>query len=271
MLRSSFMAAAKASSTGRAGRGGRRTTGRQAASATLSGIDKASPAFDGALGVFEALLGEVGVGAVVGLDELEADGRGLVALGQEVAGGEEVALALGHLVALDHEESRVEPHAGEGAVRGIGAERAGGLRDLALVVREDVVFTAGVQIDDRGLAGVVGEELLELRPPPSPSRRRALMTVHSMCQPGYPAASMPPPQPGLGHFMMWVASSFQSRKSAGCFFSCWWPSLTRPPAPDREGVERVAARACRSFRTSEHRSRRRGGRAHRRRRRGRGR
>ena len=66
---------------------------------------------------------------------------------------------------FDDEEARVEPVAGEEGAPG----GAAGLCDLALVVGEDVVLAAGVDVDH----AVV-----------SAASRLMAMTEHSRCQPG---------------------------------------------------------------------------------------
>ncbi len=63
---------------------------------------------------------------------------------KHIAHGEEIALAFGHFFAFDEQEARVHPEAGE--VRFTGG--AAGLCDFAFVMGEDVVFAAGVNIDD---------------------------------------------------------------------------------------------------------------------------
>jgi hypothetical protein len=65
------------------------------------------------------------------------------ALGDQVVEGVEVALALGHLVAVDEQVRAVEPMRGET----LHAGRALGLRDLVLVVREAEVDAAAVQVE----------------------------------------------------------------------------------------------------------------------------
>jgi hypothetical protein len=58
--------------------------------------------------------------------------------------GEEVAKGLRHLLAVHAEHARVHPH-----VRKRAAPRAHGLRGLVLVVREDQVLAATVDVDGR--------------------------------------------------------------------------------------------------------------------------
>ena len=74
--------------------------------------------------------------------EQEADGGGAVALEQEVAEGEEVALGFGHLAAFDEQEADVHPVPGEEGARG-----GFGLGDLVFVMREHEVFAAGVEVE----------------------------------------------------------------------------------------------------------------------------
>ena len=61
----------------------------------------------------------------------------------------EVALALGHLLALDHQVGAVEPVGGEA----LHAGGALGLGDLVLVVRETEVDTATMQVEGRAEVG----------------------------------------------------------------------------------------------------------------------
>ena len=74
------------------------------------------------------------------------------------------------------------------------------LRDLVLVVREDEVDAAAMDVEDV-LAGIVA-----FRPPPNGSSSFAIdMAEHSMCQPGRPSPAMPagdgqPGSPGLDGF-----------------------------------------------------------------------
>ncbi len=99
------------------------------------------------LSVIEPVEGEVELVAVVGGEEEVADGGGREATFEEVAEGEDVAHGLGHLVAVDEEVLDVEPVAGERQSGG-----ALGLGDLVLVVGEDEVLAAGVDVE--GLAEV---------------------------------------------------------------------------------------------------------------------
>ena len=110
-----------------------------------------APAVGHAPGIFQALHGEVGVGTVVGADELQTQGRGLNSLVRQVSCGKEVALALTHLGPFNKQEPGVKPHCGVTALAGFGGgvvERAAGLGNLALVVWEDVVLAAAVQVDE---------------------------------------------------------------------------------------------------------------------------
>ena len=89
---------------------------------------------------------EIGVvpleaGAVVVLHQREPDGTGIGRL-EQVADEHEVAERLRHLLALVAHHRRVHPVAGERL-----AGDALALRDLALVVREDEVGAAAVQVD----------------------------------------------------------------------------------------------------------------------------
>ena len=103
---------------------------------------KGAQPVDGVGGFDQAVEGEVELMAVGHGDERQADGGGLVALEQQVAQGVEVALALGHLAAVDEQEAHVHPVAGKGLVG-----HALALRDLVFVVREHQVFAAGVQVE----------------------------------------------------------------------------------------------------------------------------
>ena len=76
--------------------------------------------------------------------QLQADRRRRGSFGQEFADGEEVAFALGHLLAFDDEVASVKP-----VTREVGlAGGAAGLGELTFVMGEDVVFAAGVDVDD---------------------------------------------------------------------------------------------------------------------------
>ena len=92
-------------------------------------------------GVGEDLLGELQGTAVVGAEEGVAQDHAAVA-GQELAGADHVADGLGHLLALELQEGVVEPVAGE-RLAGGGL----GLGDLVLVVREDEVLAAPVDVE----------------------------------------------------------------------------------------------------------------------------
>src|SRR5439155_26445242 len=86
--------------------------------------------------------------AVVSAGEKVADGlRGMAAL-EEVGNQEEVSLALRHGLALDQQVLNVHPVADEGL-----AGPALALRDLVLVVGEDEVLPAAVEVE--GLAEVL--------------------------------------------------------------------------------------------------------------------
>ena len=71
-------------------------------------------------------------------DQLKPQRRRRYALRKQIARGEEIPLRLRHLLALDLQVARVKPHARK--VR--PPARAAALRDLALVVRKDVVLAA---------------------------------------------------------------------------------------------------------------------------------
>ena len=64
--------------------------------------------------------------------------------GKDISSSKEIALGLGHLFALDHQESGMNPVAGK-MVCATGTTRLG---NLALMVRKDQVFSTGVDIND---------------------------------------------------------------------------------------------------------------------------
>ena len=76
-------------------------------------------------------------------NQLEPQRCGRHTLRKQIARREEVPLRLRHLLAFNLQVARVKPHARK---RG-STTRAATLRDLAFVVREDVVLTARVKID----------------------------------------------------------------------------------------------------------------------------
>jgi hypothetical protein len=88
----------------------------------------------------DALLGEVERVAVVGAEEVEAHGVGLVPL-HELPDGQRVAERLRHLLGAQIEQPVVHPVAHEEL-----PGRSLGLGDLAFVVREDQVLAASVEI-----------------------------------------------------------------------------------------------------------------------------
>ena len=90
-------------------------------------------------GAFQPFPGEVHGAPVVGLEEVEAEGHGLVGL-EEVVEEDEVPRALGHLLPLQEDVVVVHPVPGEAEARGLR------LGDLALVVGELEVNPSGVQV-----------------------------------------------------------------------------------------------------------------------------
>jgi hypothetical protein len=101
------------------------------------------------LGGAERGEGEVEAGAVVGGGTEVAKGEGVEAAGLNVCQQVLVAGGLGHLEAVDEEVLTVNP-----GLHVPVAEGGLGLGDLVLVVGEDVVDAAGVEVDD--LAEVTG-------------------------------------------------------------------------------------------------------------------
>ena len=166
---------------------GRVEVGREAIVAGSVGLGAEAGRLDGVAvalevlgGVGERLAGQVEGLRVVARDErqpererVERRGPVLPAAvlggGRQVADGQEVALRLGHLLALDLEEAGVHPVAREGL-----AGECLGLRDLALVVREAEVLAAAVQVD--GLAEVLlrHHRALEVPAGEAPAARLAL-------------------------------------------------------------------------------------------------
>ena len=82
------------------------------------------------------------------LQHKQAERRGRVLL-QHLGEGEEVAEALGHLLAVYEKHSRVHPRVGEALV-----PAAGGLRALVLVMRECQVRATAVDVDRRAQVAV---------------------------------------------------------------------------------------------------------------------
>ncbi len=96
----------------------------------------------GRLGVGQGVEGEVELLAVVDREEEVAHGARAGAPLQQLAQGVEVAERLGHLLAVDDQVLGVQPGADE---RLAGGRLA--LGDLVLVVGEDVVHAAGVDVE----------------------------------------------------------------------------------------------------------------------------
>ena len=80
-----------------------------------------------------------------------------IVLGDDVADGEEIALGLGHLDAVDVQESVVHPIFCKRYA--VGSLR---LRDLVLVVREYQVFAAGVNVDLRAEVALAHDRALDV-------------------------------------------------------------------------------------------------------------
>ncbi len=110
----------------------------------------------------DALLGEVERVAVVRAEQVEAHGVGLVALDQ-LADRQRIAQRLRHLLGAEVEQPIVHPAPHEGL-----AGRALRLGDLALVVREDQVLAAPVQVER--LAQVLDGHGRALDVPAGPTR-----------------------------------------------------------------------------------------------------
>ncbi len=100
------------------------------------------PAIEGRLGLDQALVREVERLAVVCRQQQQADHLAGI-LVQQLVHGEEVAERLAHLLAGDVQEAVVHPVRRHDGV----AEGAAALRDLVLVVREDEVETAGMDVE----------------------------------------------------------------------------------------------------------------------------
>ena len=87
------------------------------------------------------------------------------------------------------------------------AEGAAGLRDLVLVMREDEIDAAAMNVEDV-LAGSS-----QASPPPNGVSSFAIdIAEHSICQPGRPSAAMPH---GLGQPGSFGFEGFHSTKSIG--------------------------------------------------------
>ena len=101
------------------------------------------PTINHALAIAKPLQREVRIRAVMRSNQLKPQRCGRHTLRKQIACREEVALRLRHLLTFNLQMPRVKPHACE---RG-STTRAATLRDLAFVVRENVVLTARVKID----------------------------------------------------------------------------------------------------------------------------
>ena len=151
--------------------------------ACTSGVGDAPPPLKHPPAVFQALHGEVGVGPVVRADQLQAQGSRLDALGEQVAGGEEVPLALAHLGAFNEQEAGVEPRARVGRASGAAA----GLGDLALVMREDVALPAAVQVDRAaGVGQALARQRAALDVPARVARAPGRVPLHDVAGVGLP-------------------------------------------------------------------------------------
>ena len=98
---------------------------------------------DGFPGCLHAVEREVQRLAVVRAHQHVAHGHGVASLLNQVAQGKEVAERLGHLLPVHEQEARVHPVLDERAPAGCAL----GLRDLAIVVRKDVILPAGVDVE----------------------------------------------------------------------------------------------------------------------------
>ena len=148
----------------------------------------------------EALEGEVELLAVVDRDQQVAQRPRVDAARQQVLQRVLVAERLGHLLAVDDQVLGVQPVAREGLAGGALA-----LRDLVLVVREDVVDAAAVDVE--GLAEVAHAHRRALDVPARPARpprrlpgRLALLgapsTARSRARPPCRTRRSPPARPG---------------------------------------------------------------------------
>ena len=112
-------------------------------------VDGCIPPVQRLLGLFERLHRPVDRLAIVGAQHRQAEHFAIpfaateLLRAQEFVDGDEVAEALRHLLALDLQEAVVHPHIGHDVV----AEGATRLGDLVLVVREDQVEPAAVNIE----------------------------------------------------------------------------------------------------------------------------
>ncbi len=122
--------------------------GRRRPQALAHGQRRGHQPFPALAGRFQRRVREVDRVAVVAREDEEAQGFGLVALEQVLDGGE-VAQALAHLHAVHGQRAAQQPEAGVG----LAAGRLG-LGHFTLVVREDVVDAAAVQVE--GHAQVLG-------------------------------------------------------------------------------------------------------------------
>ena len=162
--------------------------------------------------------------AVVDADEQQAQRLEVVGLG-DLADGDDVAERLRHLLAAEVHHARVQPVARELAV----AERALGLGDLVLVVREDQVGAAAVDVER--LAEVAVRHRRALDVPAGPARA--------------PGARPRTARPA------WRPSTARSR--AGCA-SARRPRCARPTL---QIVDALARELAVARRTADRRSRRR--------------
>ncbi len=99
-------------------------------------------AVDRGCGLLKSIKGKVQLVAIGNRGQQKTDRGRLVPLKHQVTQGEEVAQALRHLLAFDQQEARMKPEVREGF-----SGKRFRLRDFVLVMREDQIFSAGMQIE----------------------------------------------------------------------------------------------------------------------------
>src|SRR6266436_2296875 len=108
----------------------------------LQAIGEIAETVDGAGGLLQAVECEIELAAIGNAGECESQGGGLVAFGEEVAQGEEIAERLGHFLAFDEKMLGVQPVADE-----MFASGGFTLRDFVFVMREGEVDAAGMDVN----------------------------------------------------------------------------------------------------------------------------
>jgi hypothetical protein len=166
VLRSSSRAASKSAERASA-MSCSRESGASAAWVSRRGALEVEQPLDRGAGGVEAVEGEVQLLAVLRADEQVADGRRRMALLDELADGEVVALRLRHLLAVDEQVLHVQPVADERLAGG-----ALGLGDLVLVVREDEVLAAGMDVEGAAERGHAHGGALDVPAGPALAPRR---------------------------------------------------------------------------------------------------